>query len=174
MTDYVALNSELTIDPLTRGYSSMSDAEAAADLNTVYRPVAGGIAGMMQYCATHKNRTNTGGDLTGSSLMGRLHHVAGAAVGSDPFDQQGSYTLELAEKHAAQAFVSLLESPQLATLDYLDTEIEVFYDNCTDAGIWKVADVTALKGLSQNQITRGSELGFGKVREADVTVARAI
>ena len=35
--DYVILHDELTADPLTRGYSTMSDAQAAADLNTVYR-----------------------------------------------------------------------------------------------------------------------------------------
>lgn len=35
--DYVILHDELTTDPLTRGYSTMTDAEAAADLNTVYR-----------------------------------------------------------------------------------------------------------------------------------------
>ena len=35
--DIAALASELTVDSLTRGYSGMSDAEAAADLNTVYR-----------------------------------------------------------------------------------------------------------------------------------------
>lgn len=35
--DYNALNSELITDPLARGYSGMSDAAAAADLNTVYR-----------------------------------------------------------------------------------------------------------------------------------------
>lgn len=35
--NYAVLAAELTGDPLTRGYSGMTDAEAAADLNTVYR-----------------------------------------------------------------------------------------------------------------------------------------
>lgn len=35
--NYVVLHDELITDPLTRGYSAMSDAAAAADLNTVYR-----------------------------------------------------------------------------------------------------------------------------------------
>ncbi len=35
--DYQVLKTELTTDPLVRGYSAMTDAEAAADLNTVYR-----------------------------------------------------------------------------------------------------------------------------------------
>lgn len=35
--DYVILHDELTTDPLSRGYSALSDAQAAADLNTAYR-----------------------------------------------------------------------------------------------------------------------------------------
>lgn len=35
--DYAALKSELITDPLGRGYSGMTDAEAATDLNTAYR-----------------------------------------------------------------------------------------------------------------------------------------
>ena len=35
--DYQTLADELTTDPLTRGYSGMTDEEAATDLNTVYR-----------------------------------------------------------------------------------------------------------------------------------------
>jgi hypothetical protein len=35
--DYQTLNTELISDPLTRGYAGMTDEQAAADLNTVYR-----------------------------------------------------------------------------------------------------------------------------------------
>ena len=35
--DYTALASELTTDPMSRGYSGMTDQEAADDLNTLYR-----------------------------------------------------------------------------------------------------------------------------------------
>lgn len=35
--DYGALKSELDTDPLTRGYSGMTDGQVAVDLNTVYR-----------------------------------------------------------------------------------------------------------------------------------------
>ena len=37
--DYTALKSELDTDPLTRGYSGMTDEQAADDLNTVYRTI---------------------------------------------------------------------------------------------------------------------------------------
>ena len=35
--DYAALKSEIETDPLTRGYSGMTDQQIADDLNTVYR-----------------------------------------------------------------------------------------------------------------------------------------
>lgn len=37
MPDYQALKSELTTDPLAKGYAGMSDAQAAASLTTAYR-----------------------------------------------------------------------------------------------------------------------------------------
>lgn len=37
--DIEILKTELNVDPLSRGYSTMSDEEAAADLNTIYRTV---------------------------------------------------------------------------------------------------------------------------------------
>lgn len=37
MSDIDALKTELTTDPLGRGYAGMTDEQAAADLNTVYR-----------------------------------------------------------------------------------------------------------------------------------------
>ena len=35
--DYVALKTELDTDPLTRGYAGMAAADAAIDMNTIYR-----------------------------------------------------------------------------------------------------------------------------------------
>jgi hypothetical protein len=37
MVDYIALKSEIDTDPLTRGYSGMTDQQVADDMNTVYR-----------------------------------------------------------------------------------------------------------------------------------------
>lgn len=39
MADLQALKAELDADPLTRGYSGMTDAQAATDLNTEYRQI---------------------------------------------------------------------------------------------------------------------------------------
>lgn len=54
MTDLAALNSELTVDPLTRGYSGMTDLQAANSLNdTVDRVVQKAlVAGWEAFQAT--------------------------------------------------------------------------------------------------------------------------
>jgi hypothetical protein len=47
MANITALKNEIDSDPLTRGYAGMTDAQVAADLNTVYRT---------------RNRTSMSGD----------------------------------------------------------------------------------------------------------------
>jgi len=48
--DYLTLHDELINDPLARGYATMTDEEAAADLNTAYRTyVRDSIAGSEVY-----------------------------------------------------------------------------------------------------------------------------
>lgn len=173
--DWQVLKTELTTDPLTRGYSTMSDIQAANDLNTVYRDIdEGGIEGMVRYLATHKNRTNTGTDTVGSAMLGRLYHVADSAIGANPFGASPALTVTNAMKHAARSFIELFNNSTLSTVDFQNTEIDLFYTACTDAGVWKAADVTALKALSQSKQSRATELGIGYVREGDVAQARAM
>lgn len=172
--DLNALKTELTAGHPTTGAYNVDDTLAAGELNAINRPADGGIDGMVTYLATHKNRTNTGTDLLGSAILGRLWHAADSLVGTDPFGQQLGYTLELTEKHAAMSFLIVLLSPQLQTLNFIDTEIDGFYTSCEDAGIWKTADSTVLKGLTENEQSRATELGFGQVNAGQVGEARAI
>ena len=59
--DIDKLKTELTDDPLARGYSGMTDAAAAADLNTVYRT---------------KNKTS----MTGSEILNNVDATEWAAL----------------------------------------------------------------------------------------------
>ena len=59
--DIDKLRTELTDDPLTRGYSGFTDAAAAADLNTVYRT---------------KNKTS----MTGSEILNNVDATEWAAL----------------------------------------------------------------------------------------------
>lgn len=171
--DYTILATELSSDPLTRGYSGMTDIEAAADLNTVYRPSTNVIGAMMTYLINKKHRTNQGGDDTFSPIIGRLYHVARSNESGDPFGRAGTYTgLDIQHIHACQAFVTLFESAQLNDLDFNDTDLP--YGFVEASGAWSTTHTAALKALSVNQISRGEELSFGNVDSQDVTYARAL
>lgn len=172
--DYQALKAELASGHPDTGAYDVSDEIAKNQLNAINRPANGGVDQMLTYLVTHKNRTNTGGDLVGTAILGRLQHASESAVGSDPFNQQGGYTLALSEKHAATCFLNLVMSPNLDTVNFLDTELDIFYTEVENAGIWKGADSTVLKGYSQNQQSRARELGFGFVRVGDVEYARSL
>ena len=162
------LSNEIANDPLGRGYTTMTNVQIVSSMNALNRTAKGGIAGMTEYLLNNKNRTNAGTDLTPSAILGRLHHVADAPIGSDPFGS--SILVTNAMKHAAQSFLDLLYSPHLLEIDF--DGINLPYAKCTDAGIWKIGDVNALKALSQNQQSRASELGLGRVREGHVQEAR--
>ena len=87
--DYTILATEVSTDPLTRGYIGMTDIQVANDINTFYRPAEGGIDGMVRYLATHDNRTNEGGDTNASLILGRLETAARADPYTDPFERAG-------------------------------------------------------------------------------------
>lgn len=91
MTDRIAIiSSEITVDPLVRGYSAMSNKEVADDMSeTAYRPADGGVADMIRYLATHDNRTNEGGDTNATLMLGRLRLVAESEPYTDPFHRAG-------------------------------------------------------------------------------------
>ena len=80
--------------------------------------------------------------------------------------------------HAAKMFLFLVNSPHINTLDFLNTEVDAMFSALGGGGpnakVWKPADITALKALSQNQQSRAQELGLGTVKEGTVTRARAL
>lgn len=173
--DYVALINELTTDPLTRGYSGMTDAQAATDLNTVYRPANNVLGEMLKYLITRKHRTNQGGDDTFSPIIGRVEHVARSDGGGDPFGRSsGGYTgLDVQHIHACSSFLELFRSQHLLDLDFADSNLP--YGFVEASGAWSTTHSADLQALSQNQITRAQELELGTypVTESHIASARA-
>ena len=179
--DYVALASEISLDPLLRGYSGMTNAQIADDLNTAYRPAEGGVSGMSNYLIRNRSRTNNGGDTVATSIYGRLYAVATGSVGEDPFGHLvSSQFLTMEHIHAARGFVFMLDSPDVnvGTMDFLNAEVEAMFNilggGAGNAAVWKAADIDALKALSQNQQSRAAELGFGVVIERDIERAKEV
>lgn len=172
--DYILLANELTTDPLVRGYSTMSDADAAVDINSLYRPAPNVIGEMLKYLINKKHRTNQGGDDTYSPIVGRLYHIARSNDGDDPFLRGVAYAgLDIQHIHACQAFVTLFDSQQLSDLDFDDVNLPYGYVEA--AGAWANDPHTlALKSLSENQISRALELGLPIIKSDDIAYARSL
>ena len=149
-------------------YGAMTDQQVVDELNNVQFSASGGLSGMVNYLLNNKNRSNTGSDTTPTAIFGRLHHVANANIGDDPFSSTTLVTLE--GKHAAQAFLDLLLSTHLGSIDF--TESNLPFSVCKDMQIWKQLDVDALIALSQNKQSRAQKLGIPIVKLGHIMEAR--
>ncbi len=169
------LKTELTDDPLARGYAGMDDQAAADDLNTAYRDSATSVSAMLQYLIENRSRTNNGTDTVASSMLGRLAVCADAAIAEDLF---GSGTNAQQEHiHAAKMMLILVQSSQLESVNFAGTEfasmLNLLGSGPGNAKVWKQADSDALQALSQGIQTRATELGIGRVKVGHVAEARA-
>lgn len=175
MTD---LKTELTDDPLTRGYSGMSDQAAADDLNTAYRDAVADDGALFNYLAKETAKDHSSEPIA-SHILGRLYRVdeAGAAgIGAETFvgsETPGPFSNLTAEGlDACRTLLQTARGDRLASLSQVMTEAKfvTLLELVKDTGVMKPADVTAIKALSQNKQTRAVELrirvGPGLVEEA--------
>lgn len=89
--DYQTLNTELTTDPLGRGYAGMTDEQAAADLNTVYRTRDRAIlTGAQIWEQTQPSEYNALTDAQKNQWIG----FCGISV-HDPFGPSAQFVLDL-------------------------------------------------------------------------------
>ena len=154
------LADELNNDPLNRQYAQMSDAEAAADLNTEYRTVR------RQTFASERTViwAFTGSEAgKGEAVLQAFEAAAGDADNPNkdiyarakrwmvPSEQGVDLSLD-----DTRSLVDGLK-PYL-TNDYSDSEAESM--------------IAAVKGLADYTVSRAEELGLGTVRTGDVERAR--
>lgn len=140
------LKDELTADPLTRGYSGMTDAEAADDLNTAYRESTRRVSNAKY-----------------------LLWIAGArrkAIG-DAAASHGSATVQ----GLAQVALDLLLRPDI---EYDRGDHLALLQALQSGGVLSDTDVAALDDQADATITRAAELGLGTVRAGTVAQARAL
>lgn len=171
------LKSEIDSDPLTRGYSGMTDAQVAADLNTAYRDAPHNPSALLDYMMKTEFRNST--------IYGRVGIVAGlqpdptsAGFGNAPMGGGGAaVAMDWRMVAAAQALIRLtgdqagaISTPLTNTeLSNILTEMDT-----TNAEVMSIAQRNAIIALSQNQQSRATELGLGRVRTGEVTQARAL
>jgi len=180
------LASEISLDPLTRVYSGMTDAQIAVDINTEYRDAARDLGALIDYLVSTRAHTNIGQDtnlsnVTPSTILGRLIHVAEldvleAALPVDPFGvgADAKRVDSTRELHSAKAFWGMIRAGHLSAALFTDTEQGDILNDLINCGIMNTANRDAIIALSQNQISRGVELGIGVVQEGDVTYAKTL
>ena len=137
------LRAELTDDPLGRSYSGMTDAEAAASLNTVNRtryvdvPIST-LAGLIELSGMYEKLA---GDQSGNVYAAKLLRIAN---GSTP----------------------------ISALAYSDAGKRAVIDGMLaaliGASILTEADAASLLALGVESISRADELGLGAVAEGHV------
>jgi len=172
MTKITILADEITNDPLSVGYSGFTDQQIVDSMNGLTRPILATIDSILDDMRTNKNRTNTGsnpGDLVSDFVYGRLELVADGSAGSSPFDASNAFSLTQKMIVSAKTMLNILN------IQNQSNEININFDeiltDLVDAGVLGTVDRTRILALTDNQQSRGNELGIGRVSLGNVAEA---
>ena len=145
---YTKLRAELNDDPLGRGYSGMTDEQAADDLQSEYRsdlkPVP--MSSVLRWAARHD----------------ALDKLDGASASGVP-----------EQRSVARAATVMINSPHVESFDVHDAELAAMLDALVTAGIFTLDERDDLVALGTTPTSRAAELGLGRVKAGYVGKARA-
>lgn len=174
MPNFALLADELTVDPLSRGYAGMTDAEAQADISSFYRDGPADPGALFNYLAKETSREDAAEGVA-TAIFGRLHRVnelGSAAIGTAIF-----FTANMADEEldACRTILAIAQQDRLQSIAQVmtETKFETMLNHAKDCGVMKAADVTAIQALSQNKQRRDHEIGFGSATVAHITRVRA-
>lgn len=165
---FALLKTELSTDPLTRGYSGMSDQQAADSLNAKDRPGRRPIEALQEYCFnTLYNPAGTQKDT--SSLWLLAEDVANGVAISTATDPNPTDKM----KDGGRALCILLKRNPLDDWDFTQATLSTLLSQLVNADAMTTAHKDAIVALSNNQQSRASELSIGLVEPGNVAEARA-
>lgn len=144
--NYQTLRDELANDPLTRGYATMSDAEAAADLNTAYRTTTAPIPSTELLAWAGQN--------------GRYTSIEGDSENATSSSQDIS-----------KVAIKLIERDS-TSLDLSRTDHSQMLDALVSNGVLTSTDKNELQSMSEKSISRTRELGLPEISHYHVSRAR--
>lgn len=181
MPNFALLADELTVDPLSRGYAGMTDAEAQADISSFYRDGPADPGALFNYL-TQETAKDDSTEPVASAILGRIYRViaAGSAgIGTEVFvgnETPGPFkNLQAEGLDACHALRDLALGDRLGSFAQFTTDAKLvtLLDWVKDTGVMKPSDVTAIQALSQNKQRRDHEIGFGSATVAHITRVRA-
>lgn len=144
--NYAALASELSVDPLVRGYAAMTDQQAADSLNVVDRPASVPKSDLLRYVVENAKWKGIA-DL--------------AASPTSPYAA------------AAASAVRAFEPGDFDAIDLSRPAVVALIDALVAGGALVAADKTAILAMAENRRSRAAELGLSFVHAGDVQYARA-
>lgn len=146
--NYADLRTEIDADPATLGYSGKTDADVADLMNAAVRQSSKKIPSGEAYLYLVKR------------LKWRGIEEASKDANNPAFN-------------AAYTSVKVVTGPSI-NIDLKDPVSETLLSGLVDAGLISTDDKAGLQALSEAKISRGEELGFGRVEYWDVARARAL
>lgn len=173
------LRTEITTDPLVRGYSGMTDLQVADDMNLLNRPDTASIEAVIKFMLMDNTYKTDGDDTQDRSIWQRMKEVVAMAntpsvSTANPWGSTsiGSITeIRQVKTHQLVEFFTLSAQGNLS-VDLTDSNFQVYLAGAEAAGCLSAAQETSLLALSDNLKSRGQELGIGTIRENNVTEAR--
>ncbi len=142
------LSDEITNDPLSRGYSGMTDAQVADSLNAVDRPAPVPVEDVRRY----------------------LHLVD---AWGDIADASRDTTLLASKRKAARKMVDALQDFESFDLQNYGTQIGARLGELVTEGMLTTDQRTVIIAMEASRQSRAQELGIGRVRIGHVEEARA-
>lgn len=158
--DLAELQSELTVDPLGRGYAGMDAAQAAASLNTPNRSRFIAISGpaLLRWAAAGADVAN--------NIPARIVRIKLASERAAPFDGLNF----VAQGYAAAAVAAINASMPLS---YDDATVRDMIAQLATDGVLTSGEADDLAALGTETISRAAELGLGTVKAGHIEQARA-
>ena len=173
------LKTEISGDPLTRGYSGMTDLEVATDINLVYRPDNPSIETILKFLLLENTYKTDGSDTQDRAIWQRMKEVValaetptGAVANPWGSSSLGTTTeIQQIKTHQLVEYFTLAAQGNLS-IDLTDSNFTVYLAGAQSAGCMSEAQETALLALGDNLQSRAAELGLPIVREGNVQEAR--
>ena len=171
---------EITVDPLLRVYSGMTNLQVADDMNLINRPDDVDIADVLKFLMLDNTyKEDDGNDTQDRSIWQRMKEVAAIAIPgtgavANPWGAVALGTITEIRLIKTQQLVDYftLTAQGSLTFDISNSNFQVYLAGSQTAGCMSSAQKDALLALADNRQSRGQELGIGIVREGHVQEAR--
>jgi len=160
------INTEITTDPLARGYAGLSSEKIRDDANTTYRVNAQGVwlSDLYQYLSHEMNDPGTGEEWPVLVMLKELaeENTVQGTPENDQFADKVAINLMGFIDKATDA------GGQLIWLDFSKPAIEFTFDTLRNVGVISQVQRDAIENLSDVPQSRAAELGTGTWTTGDV------